>query len=65
MRKSYSSREVIQILRENGWYKVDTEGDHWHYKHPTIPGKTTVTHPVKDVSKTVLKGIEAVTGLKF
>ena len=65
MKKSYSSREIIQILRENGWYQVDTVGDHYHFKHPIKKGKVTVTHPVKDVSKTVLKGIAAVTGLKF
>ena len=65
MKKSYSSQEIIQIIRGNGWYYVDCDGDHHHYKHPTKKGKVTVTHPVKDVSKTVLKGIAAVTGLKF
>lgn len=65
MKKSYSSREIIKILEQNGWYLVKTEGDHWHFKHNQIKGKVTVTHPVKDVKKQVLKGIELQSGLKF
>lgn len=32
--KSYSSREVIQILKADGWYEVNCEGDHHQFKHP-------------------------------
>ncbi|WP_258361175.1 type II toxin-antitoxin system HicA family toxin [Moorella sulfitireducens (nom. illeg.)] len=45
--KSYSSREIIKILEEGGWHYIGTVGDHWHFKHPTKPGKVMVTHPVK------------------
>ncbi len=47
--KSYSSRELIQIIKADGWYFVRAAGDHHQYKHPTKPGKVTITHPVKDV----------------
>ncbi|WP_342547631.1 type II toxin-antitoxin system HicA family toxin [Paenibacillus sp. FSL P2-0089] len=63
--KSYSSREVLRILNENGWYKVHSVGDHFQFKHPTIKGKVTITHPVKDVAIHILKDIEKKTGLKF
>ena len=63
--KSYSSREVLQILKADGWYKVGCEGDHHHYKHPTKIGKVTITHPMKDIPKGTLKGIEKQAGLKF
>lgn len=53
--KSYSSREIIKILEEDGWYYVKSVGDHWHFKHPTKPGKVTVTYPVKDVPKKTIK----------
>ena len=46
--KSYSSREVVKQLKDDGWYEVNCEGDHHQFKHPTKPGKVTVTHPVKD-----------------
>ena len=65
MGKSYSSREIIKILKEDGWYLVGKEGDHFQYKHPVKKGKTTVTHPVKDIDIDVLKSIEKQSGLKF
>ena len=59
--KSYNSRLIKKILEQNGWYVVDVNGDHWQFKHDTIKGKVTLTHPVKDVSKIVLKDIERKT----
>lgn len=63
--KSYSSREVLKMMKAGGWYLVSCEGDHHQYKHPTKKGKATVTHPVKDIPKRTLKNIEKQTGLTF
>ncbi|KLU64033.1 YcfA-like protein [Desulfosporosinus acididurans] len=63
--KSYSSREIIQILIEDGWYKVSTEGDHHHFKHPTKKGKVTVTHPVKDIPIKTIRSIFKIAGIKL
>ena len=63
--KSYSSREVIKQLKDDGWFEVNCEGDHHQFKHPTKPGKVTVTHPVKDIPIRTLKSIERQAGLKF
>ncbi|MCD8087567.1 MAG: type II toxin-antitoxin system HicA family toxin [Oscillospiraceae bacterium] len=63
--KSYSSREVIQALRADGWYEIGCEGDHHQFKHPTKPGKVTVTHPVKDIPMRTLKSIERQAGIKL
>ena len=63
--KSYSSREVIKMLLDDGWYEVDCVGDHHQFKHPTKRGKVTVRHPVKDLSIRDLKSIEKQSGLKF
>jgi predicted RNA binding protein YcfA (HicA-like mRNA interferase family) len=49
MGKSYSSRELIDIITADGWYVVEQEGSHRQYKHPIKPGKVTVKHPQKDV----------------
>ncbi|NPV74644.1 MAG: type II toxin-antitoxin system HicA family toxin [Pelotomaculum sp.] len=35
-------REVIKLLREDGWYLVNQEGSHRQFKHPTKPGRVTV-----------------------
>ena len=63
--KSYSSREVIQILKSDGWYEVACVGDHHQYKHPSKPGRVTVTHPRKDFPIRTLKSIEKQAGVKF
>ena len=33
--KSYSSREVIQLLKADGWFEVNVVGSHHQFKHPT------------------------------
>jgi predicted RNA binding protein YcfA (HicA-like mRNA interferase family) len=62
---SKSSREVIAILKNHGWYKVGQTGSHTHYKHPTIKGKVTVPHPKKDLSLKTLKSIEDQSGMSL
>ena len=47
--KSYSSREVIAMLKSDGWYEVNIVGSHHQFKHPTKEGRTTVKHPDKDI----------------
>ena len=37
--KSYSSREVLAILKSDGWYEVACVGDHHQLKHPVKKGK--------------------------
>lgn len=63
--KSYSSREVIQALKADGWYLVNTEGSHHQFKHPTKKGRTTVKHPCKDIPRLTLDSIERQSGLRF
>jgi len=63
--KSYSSREVIKILEQDGWYEVACEGSHHQFRHPVKKGKTTVKHPQKDIPITTLKRIEQQSGIKF
>ncbi|MDD4587549.1 MAG: type II toxin-antitoxin system HicA family toxin [Heliobacteriaceae bacterium] len=63
--KSYSSREIIKILINDGWYHVNTVGDHHHFKHPTRSGKVTVTHPKKDVPLKTVLSIFGQAGIKI
>ena len=63
--KSYSSREVIQILKADGWFFVEADGDHHQYKHPVKKGRVTVTHPLKDIPIGTLKSIERQSGVTF
>ncbi len=61
--KSYSSREIINILKKDGWYILRVRGDHYQMKHPTKTGKVTVQHPKKDLTKDNLKSISKQAGL--
>jgi predicted RNA binding protein YcfA (HicA-like mRNA interferase family) len=55
--KSYSSREVLQILFADGWIIKHQVGSHVQLMHPTKPGKTTVPHPRKDMDPKTLHSI--------
>lgn len=63
--KSYSSREVIELLKADGWYEVACDGDHHQFKHLIKKGRTTVTHPRKDIPIGTLKSISKQSGVKF
>lgn len=63
--KSYSSREIIQALKADGWYEVNVTGSHHQFKHPVRKGRVTVKHPDKDIPPKTLKSIERQSGLKF
>ena len=58
------SKDIIKILKKDGWYKVGTVGSHNHFKHPTKKGKVTVPHPRKDIPIGTLKKIWKQAGLK-
>ena len=63
--RSYSSREVLKILKADGWYEVNCVGDHHQFKHPVKPGRVTVTHPRKDMPRETLKSISQQAGVTF
>lgn len=63
--KSYSSREVMRMLKADGWILMSIEGSHYHFKHPDKKGKVTIKHPCKDIPPKTLKSIAAQSGLKF
>ena len=57
------SREVIKILKEDGWYEHHVKGSHHQYKHDTKEGKVTVPHPKKDIAVGTLKSIWKQAGI--
>lgn len=63
--KSYSSKEIIKLLQDDGWYLVRTRGDHHQFKHPTKKGLTTVQHPKKDLDAKVVRSIFKQAGLEI
>jgi predicted RNA binding protein YcfA (HicA-like mRNA interferase family) len=57
------SREIIQKLREDGWFEVAHVGSHKQFKHPTKPGRVTVPFPRKDIPAGTLRSIEKQAGI--
>lgn len=63
--KSYSSKEVIKALLDDGWFEIACVGSHHQFKHIIKSGKVTVKHPQKDIPITTLKRIEKQANVKF
>ncbi len=59
------SREVIRLLKKDGWYEVNQVGSHKQFKHPTKPGRATVPYPKRDIPIGTLKSIEKQAGIKL
>ena len=63
--KSYSSRDVIKILKADGWYEIACDGAHHQFKHKWKKGKVTITHPKKHIPIGTLKSIAKQAGVTF
>ncbi len=59
-----SSREIIELLKKDGWELSRVRGSHHHFKHQTKPGLVTVSHPEKDLPIKTIKSILKQAGLK-
>jgi len=58
-------REILKLLRDDGWYLIITEGSHRQFKHPTKPGRATVSgQPGDDIHPKTLKSILTQAGLR-
>ena len=58
-------RKVIRLLDEQGWRLVSTEGSHRQFKHPTKPGRVTVSGALgDDMPKGTLASVKRQAGLK-
>jgi predicted RNA binding protein YcfA (HicA-like mRNA interferase family) len=57
--------EILQLLKEDGWYQVATRGSHRQFKHPSKPGRVTVPgKPSDDLAPGTLNSILKQSGLK-
>jgi predicted RNA binding protein YcfA (HicA-like mRNA interferase family) len=51
-------RDVIRMVEQDGWHRVVTQGDRRQYKHPSKPGRVTISgHPGDDMPKGTLASI--------
>jgi predicted RNA binding protein YcfA (HicA-like mRNA interferase family) len=59
------SRDVLRILKSDGWYEVAQKGSHVHLKHAAKPGRVTVPHPKRGLPLGTLKSVERQAGIKL
>lgn len=58
-------RDVLRLLKDDGWYLVVTEGSHRQFKHLTKKGRVTVPGKANDdLPHGTLNSILKQSGLK-
>ncbi|HIM62743.1 MAG TPA: type II toxin-antitoxin system HicA family toxin [Dehalococcoidia bacterium] len=58
-------RDVLDLLREDGWYLVRQRGSHRQFKHTDKIGRVTVAgHPRDDIPPGTLNNIFRQAGLR-
>jgi predicted RNA binding protein YcfA (HicA-like mRNA interferase family) len=58
-------RDIVQVIRADGWYLVAMRGSHRQYKHPIKTGRVTVAgKPADDIAPGTLKSILRQAGLE-
>lgn len=60
-----SSKDAIDKITADGWYFVEQQGSHRHYKHPTKKGKVTIKINQKDIAIGTVRSIEKQSGVKL
>lgn len=64
--KCYSSKEVIKILMQDGWYECRrATGSHHAFKHQIKKGLVIVPHPKNTIPIGTLKSIEKQAQIKL
>ena len=63
--KSYSPKEVMKILEENGWKLKNIKGDHYIYKKTGMMYEVVIPFSRNDVRIGIIKDIERKSGIKF
>ncbi len=57
--------DVLRLLRDDGWYLVNTRGSHRQFKHPQKLGRVTVAgKPSDEVAPGTLNSILKQANLK-
>ena len=58
-------RDVLKLIRDDGWYQVAQVGSHRQFKHPVKIGRVTVAgHRSQEMAKGTFGNILKQAGLK-
>ena len=59
-----NSKEIINLIEQDGWYFIRVKGSHHQFRHHTKLGLVTIPHPKKDLPKGTINSILKQAGLK-
>ena len=59
-----TSKDLLKVLRKDGWLEAGQRGSHLSLKHPTKPGKVTLPMHSGDLPPGTLNSILKQAGLK-
>ena len=62
--KTYNSKQIIKMLKKDGWILSRVRGSHHQFKHADKKGLVTVQHPTKDLSGFITNSIFKQAGWK-
>jgi predicted RNA binding protein YcfA (HicA-like mRNA interferase family) len=63
--KRFKVSEILDMLKEDGWYLVNQEGSHRQFKHPIKKGKVTVNRKLSEtLDQSLLNSIFKQAGWK-
>jgi len=59
-------REIVRLVKADGWYLDCQKGSHQQFKHPVKPGKVTIPYHGSndDLIKPIVQSILKQAGLK-
>jgi predicted RNA binding protein YcfA (HicA-like mRNA interferase family) len=64
MGEVYTVKELVILIKKDGWYFASQEGSHCHYKHAEKKGKVTIPRHNKDLKRGTVNNILKQAGLK-
>lgn len=63
--RRYKVRDILRMLREDGWYLVGQRGSHRQYKHTVKSGRVTVNgKPSQVLEQEILNSVFKQAGWK-
>jgi len=58
-------REITEIIKKDGWYRVAQKGSHKQFKHLIKPGRVTIAgNPGDDIATGTLNSVLKQAGIK-
>lgn len=64
--RTYTSKEIIRILMQDGWYECrHATGSHHAFKHMIKKGTVIVLHPKNNIPIGTIKSIEKQAQIKL